>query len=163
MAIDVYLYIDGIKGESADDRHKDWIECKSVSWGVEQPRSATASTGGGHTAERCEHRDIVISKLADLSSPILLQTCAAGRTIPKAKFEFMRADAQGERVKYFEIEIDNVLIGAVSPAVDEGDILMEEVGFKFSRVRWKYTQQKISGGAGGNTSGGWDLAANRIV
>ncbi|MES2075504.1 MAG: type VI secretion system tube protein Hcp [Pseudomonadota bacterium] len=163
MAIDVYLYIDGIKGESADDRHKDWIECKSVSWGVEQPKSATASTGGGHTAERCEHRDIVIAKLADLSSPILLQTCAAGRTIPKAKFEFMRADAMGERVKYFEIEIENVLIGEVSPSVDEGDILTEQVGFKFSKVRWKYTQQKITGGAGGNTSGGWDLSSNRVI
>jgi type VI secretion system secreted protein Hcp len=163
MAIDVYLHIDGIKGESADDRHKDWIECKSVSWAVEQPRSATSSTGGGHTAERCEHRDVVITKLADLASPILLQTCAAGRTIPKAKLEFMRADAQGERVKYFEIELDNVLIGAVSPSVSEGDILTEEVGMKFSKVRWKYTQQRISGGVGGNTSGGWDLAANRIV
>jgi type VI secretion system secreted protein Hcp len=163
MAIDVYLYIDGIKGESADDRHKDWIECKSVNFGVAQPKSATASTGGGHTAERCEHRDIVISKLADLASPILLQTCSAGRTIPKAKFEFMRADAQGERVKYFEIEIENVLIGAVAPTVEEGDILTEEVGFKFSKVRWKYTQQKISGGAGGNTSGGWDLSANRVA
>lgn len=163
MAIDVYLYIDGIKGESADDRHKDWIECKSVSWGVAQPKSATASTGGGHTAERCEHRDIVIVKLADLSSPILLQSCAAGRTIPKAKFEFMRADAMGERVKYFEIEIENVLIGEVSPSVDEGDILTEQVGFKFSKVRWKYTQQKITGGAGGNTSGGWDLSSNRVI
>ena len=163
MAIDVYLYIDGIKGESADDRHKEWIECKSVSWGVEQPKSATSSTGGGHTAERCEHQDIVIMKLADLSSPILLQTCAAGRTIPKAKLEFMRADAMGERVKYYEIEIENVLIGAVSPAVDEGDILTESVALKFSRIRWRYTQQKITGGAGGNTSGGWDLAANRIV
>ena len=163
MAIDVYLYIDGIKGESNDDRHKDWIECKSVSFGVEQPKSATASTGGGHTAERCEHRDIVLSKLADLASPILLQTCSAGRTIPKAKLEFMRADAQGERVKYFEIEIENVLIGAVSPAVEEGDILTEDVALKFSKVKWKYTQQKISGGAGGNTSGGWDLSTNRIV
>ena len=163
MAIDVYLYIDGIKGESNDDRHKDWIECKSVSFGVEQPKSATASTGGGHTAERCEHHDILISKLADLSSPILLQTCSAGRTIPKAKFEFMRADAQGERVKYFEIEVENVLIGAVSPAVEEGDILTEDVALKFSKIKWKYTQQKISGGAGGNTSGGWDLASNRIV
>ncbi len=163
MAIDVYLHIDGIKGESADDRHKDWIECKSVSWAVEQPRSATSSTGGGHTAERCEHHDVVITKLADLASPILLQTCSAGRTIPKAKFEFMRADAQGERVKYFEIELDNVLIGAVSPSVSEGDILTEEVGFKFSKVRWKYTQQRISGGMGGNTSGGWDLATNRIA
>jgi type VI secretion system secreted protein Hcp len=47
--------------------------------------------------------------------------------------------------------------------VEEGDILTEEVGLKFSRVRWKYTQQKITGGAGGNTSGGWDLAANRIA
>lgn len=163
MAIDVYLQIDGIKGESTDERHKEWIECKSVSWGVEQPKSATSSTGGGHTAERCEHREITISKLADLSSPILLQTCSAGRTIPKAKFEFMRADGQGERVKYFEIEIENVLIGAVSPSVAEGDILMEDVGFKFSKVRWKYTQQKITGGVGGNTSGGWDLAANRVA
>ncbi|MGB9990668.1 Hcp family type VI secretion system effector [Massilia sp. SM-13] len=163
MAIDVYLQIDGIKGESNDDRHKDWIECKSVSWAVEQPRSATASTGGGHTAERCEHRDIVVSKLADLSSPILLQTCSAGRTIPKAKFEFMRADAQGERVKYFEIEVENVLISAVAPNVEEGDILTEQVGLKFSKVRWRYTQQKISGGAGGNTSGGWDLSANRVA
>jgi len=163
MAIDVYLHIDGIKGESADERHKDWIECKSVSWAVEQPRSATSSTGGGHTAERCEHHDVVITKLADLASPILLQTCSAGRTIPRAKLEFMRADAQGERVKYFEIELDNVLIGAVSPSVSEGDILTEEVGFKFSKVRWKYTQQRISGGMGGNTSGGWDLASNRIA
>ena len=135
MAIDVYLQIDGIKGESTDDKHKDWIECKSVSWSVEQPKSATASTGGGHTAERCEHKDIVISKLADLSSPVLLQTCSAGKTIPKARFEFMRADGQGERVKYFEIEIENVLIGAVSPNVDEGDILGEPVGFKLSKVK----------------------------
>jgi len=163
MAIDVYLYIDGIKGESADDRHKDWIECKSVSWGVEQPKSATSSTSGGHTAERCEHQDIMITKLADLASPILLQTCSAGRTIPKAKFEFMRADAQGERVKYYEIEIENVLVGAISPAVEEGEILAESVALKFSKIRWRYTQQKITGGAGGNTSGGWDLAANRIV
>ncbi|KQV45843.1 MULTISPECIES: type VI secretion system tube protein Hcp [unclassified Duganella] len=163
MAIDVYLQIEGIKGESTDERHKDWIECKSVSWAVEQPRSATSSTGGGHTAERCEHRDVVITKLADLASPILLQTCSAGRTIPKAKLEFMRADAQGERVKYFEIELDNVLIGAVSPSVGEGEILTEEVGFKFSKVRWKYTQQRISGGMGGNTSGGWDLASNRVA
>ena len=55
MAIDVYLQIDGIKGESTDNSHKDWIECKSVQWEVLQPKSATASTGGGHTAERTEH------------------------------------------------------------------------------------------------------------
>lgn len=32
MAIDVYLQIDGIKGESQDDKHQGWIECQSVRW-----------------------------------------------------------------------------------------------------------------------------------
>ncbi|MEC5159393.1 type VI secretion system secreted protein Hcp [Janthinobacterium sp. CG_23.3] len=163
MAIDVYLQIDGIKGESTDATHKDWIECQSVAWKVSQPKSATASTGGGHTAERCEHSDISFDKLSDLASPMLLQTCSAGKTIPRARFEFMRADGQGERIKYFEIEIENVLIGSISPSVSEGDILSESVGIKFSMVKWKYTQQKVTGGAGGNTSGGWNLATNRVA
>ncbi|AVR96796.1 MULTISPECIES: Hcp family type VI secretion system effector [Telluria group] len=163
MAIDVYLQIDGIKGESADGTHKDWIECKSVEWQVLQPKSATASTGGGHTAERTEHKDIVISKLADLATPVLLQTCSSGKTIPKAKFEFMRADGNGDRVKYFEIELENVLISSVSPSVEPGNILVEDVAIKYSKVKWKYTQQKVGGGTGGNTSGGWDLSANKVA
>ena len=116
-----------------------------------------------NTAERCEHSEITLTKLADLATPILLQTCSSGKTIPKAKFEFMRADGQGERIKYFEIELENVLIGDVSPSVAEGDILTENLGLKFSKVKWKYTQQKIGGGSGGNTAGGWDLGANKII
>jgi type VI secretion system secreted protein Hcp len=76
MAIDAYLQIEGINGESADSAHKGWIELDSVHWGVTQPRSATASTSGGHTAERCEHRTLKLSKLADLASPILMQHCS---------------------------------------------------------------------------------------
>ncbi|CAN7409229.1 type VI secretion system tube protein Hcp [Pseudoduganella sp. LjRoot289] len=163
MAIDVYLQIDGIKGESSDSTHRDWIEVKSVNFEVLQPKSATASTGGGHTAERTEHKDIVIHKLADLATPILLQTCSSGKTIPKAKLEFLRADGQGERIKYFEIELENVLIGSVAPSINQGDILSEDVALKYSRVKWKYTQQKVGGGSGGNTSGGWDLSANKTV
>src|SRR5437764_14643119 len=102
MAIDVYLLIDGIKGESQDDKHRDLIECASVNWGIHQPRSATSSTGGGHTAERAELEEVTFSKMADLSSPILMQTCAMGKTIPKAKFEFMRADGNGTPIRYFE-------------------------------------------------------------
>jgi type VI secretion system secreted protein Hcp len=163
MAMDVYLNIEGIKGESMDSKHPDWIECSSVHWGVTQPRSATASTGGGHTAERCEMLDVTFTKHADLSSPVLLQTCAMGKTLPKAKFEFFRADGSGERVKYFEIELENVLIGHVEPDLHPGDILSEHVGLKFSKATWRYTLQKISGGAGGSTVGSWNLATNRTA
>lgn len=164
MAIDVYLQIDGIKGESMDDKHKDWIEVTGVHWGVHQPRSATASTGGGHTAERAELSEISFMKLSDLSTPILLQTCAMGKTLTKAKLEFFRADGNGARVKYFDIELENVLIGMVKPHLGgDNSYLSENFNLKYSKIKWKYTQQKLSGGSGGNTAGGWDLAANKIA
>jgi type VI secretion system secreted protein Hcp len=86
-----------------------------------------------------------------------------GKTISKAKFEFFRADAQGERVKYYEVELDNVVVGDVAQAVGPGAGMMDHISLKFSKVKWKYTQQKIAGGAGGNTAGGWDLASNRVA
>lgn len=163
MAIDVYLQIEGIKGESADSAHAGWIECLAVHWGVTQPKSATASTGGGHTAERANLSDIGITKLTDMASPMLFQSCAAGRTYPKAKLEFLRADGDGKPIKYFLIELENVLIGHFAANAGEGSILSESLGLKYSKIKVAYTVQKIGGGASGNTAGGWDLATNRIA
>ena len=72
---DIYVKFDSpaIKGESQDKDHKDWIEINSWSQAISQPRSATASTAGGHTAERCEHRDMVFTKDLDVVSPLLYQ------------------------------------------------------------------------------------------
>lgn len=163
MASDVYMQIEGIKGESADSGHQGWIELTSAHWGVVQPRSATASTAGGHTAERCEHRSLSLSKVVDLASPILMQACSMGKTIPKAKLEFMRADGDGRPVKYYEVELDNVIVAHVDQVLRDGGLLHDEIGLRFSKVKWKYTQQKIGGGASGNTAGGWDLSANKCV
>lgn len=48
MAFDAFLKIDGIPGESTDDKHKEWIEIASYRQGVSQPASATASSVGAH-------------------------------------------------------------------------------------------------------------------
>jgi type VI secretion system secreted protein Hcp len=163
MAIDVYLQIDGIKGESQDSGHEGWIEFTSASWGVVQPRSASVSTAGGHTAERCEHRVLLLSKHADLASPILMQHCSMGKTIPKAKLELMRADGDGKRVRYYQVELENVMIASMEQMVGQGSILQDSIGLRYSKVKWSYTQQKIGGGAGGSTTGGWDLASNKVL
>ena len=42
-------------------------------------------------------------------------------------------------------------------------MVLENVGLKFATIKWKYTQQKIGGGSGGNTAGGWNLASNKIA
>lgn len=162
MAVDAYLFIEGIKGESADSNHPGWIEITSASWGVIQPRSATASTAGGHTAERCEHKSISLSKLTDLASPILMQMCSAGRTIPKVRIDFMRADSEGHPIKYYELELEHALVGSIDQVMHAGSGLHDSFTLRYARARWKYTQQKIIGGAGGNTAGSWDLSTNRI-
>lgn len=161
MANNAYLQIDGIKGESAGSKHKEWIEVSNVDWHVHQPR-AMAISSSGHTAGRAEISEISFKKLADLSSPLLQQTCAAGKRIPKAKFEFMRADGNGEPIKYYSVELENVMVSSVNPSTGDGGILTERVSLAFSKIKWNYTQQKIAGGASGNTSGGWDSAANKI-
>ena len=47
MAFDAFIKIDGIPGESTDDKHKDWMEISTFSWGASQPASGTASYAGG--------------------------------------------------------------------------------------------------------------------
>jgi type VI secretion system secreted protein Hcp len=163
MAIDAYLQIDSIKGESQDDAHKGWIEVSHVSWSVNQPRASSVSTAGGHTNGRADLSEVSFSKLADLASPILFQTCAAGKTIPKAVFEFMRADGDGKPICYFKIELENVMISNVNPNSGNGGTITEQVHFAYSKIKCSYTQQKIAGGAGGSTMGGWDAAANKIA
>lgn len=162
MAIDVYLQLEGIKGESTDSQHQGWIECSMADWMIAQPKSACSSSAGGHTVGRCEHSSVALNKLTDLSSPILLQYCAMGKTIPSGRIELFRADGTGTRIKYFEIELGNILVGEVAPSVHEGEALSEHVSLKYSKVKWKYTQQKVVGGTAGLTVGGWDQATNRI-
>lgn len=160
MATDAYLQIDGIKGESVDSGHQGWIELTSTSWGVVQP-TVSSKSSSGHTAGHCEHRTLSLSKLADLASPVLMQHCSMGKTIPKAKIEFMRADGDGKRVKYYQVEMENVMVSHMDQVMNGGGLLQDDIGLCFSKVKWSYTQQKIGGGIGGSTAGGWDLAAKK--
>lgn len=143
MAIDVYLQIDGIKGESQDSAHPGRIELSSAHWRVTQPRSATASTGSGQTAERCEHRTLKLSKTADLASPILMQYCLREKSIPKAKLDFMRADSDGKPVKYYQIELENVLIASIDQMIHGGSILHDEIGLRFPRSSGHTCSRKL--------------------
>jgi type VI secretion system secreted protein Hcp len=163
MATDAYLQIEGTKGESADTGHQGWIEISTAHWGVTQPRASSVSTAGGHTVGHCEHRTLSFSKLVDLASPSLMQLCSMGKTIPKAKLEFMRADSDGQRVKYYQVELENILVTNMDQVMRDSGLLHDEIGLRFSKVKWTYTQQKISGGCSGSTSGGWDLSAKKCA
>ena len=162
MAIDAYLKIGDIKGESEDDKHKQWVEVSHVNWGVTQPRASTLSTAGGHTNGKADLSEVTFTKLADVASPILFQHCAMGKTIPSAVIEFMRADGDGKPITYFRIELENVMVSSFHPNSGESGILTEQVHLAYSKIKVSYTRQKIAGGVAGSTSGGWDCAANKV-
>ncbi len=73
MPYDMYLQIDGIKGDSTDDAHKDWIEVVSYSHGISQPSGASLSAEGAHSGGRADHQDLPLFPGLTLI-PILLLT-----------------------------------------------------------------------------------------
>jgi type VI secretion system secreted protein Hcp len=115
------------------------------------------------TSGVAELSDLSFKKLADMSSPMLQQHCAMGKTIPKVKFEFMRADGEGKPICYYTVELENVMISGVNPNSGDGGIINEQVFFAYSKMKWQYTKQGIRGGAEGKTAGGWDSATHKCV
>jgi type VI secretion system secreted protein Hcp len=91
-----------------------------------------------------------------------MQHCSTGKTIPKAKIEFMRADGDGKRIKYYQVELENVMLSHMDQVMhDGGGVVQDEIGLCFSKVKWSYTKQSITGGSAGSTAGGWDLAGRK--
>lgn len=158
MAFDAFIKIDGIEGESADDKHAGWIEMLSYNTGVTQRSSVTASSIGGASSERADFQDFSFTKQLDKASPKLALACADGSHIDTIVVEICRAGT--DKVKYMEYKMTNCIISGVSTS-GGGDFPAENVNIDFGKIEWAYTQQKRQGGgASGNVAAGWDLEKN---
>ncbi|EPC4310549.1 type VI secretion system tube protein Hcp, partial [Cronobacter sakazakii] len=47
MAIDMFLKVEGVTGESKDANHSSWIDVLSFNWGAAQPGNMAVGGGGG--------------------------------------------------------------------------------------------------------------------
>ena len=165
MAFDAFLNVADIPGESTDDAHGDWIEILSYSSGVSQTASASASTGGGASAERADFQDFSIVKALDKASPKLALACANGTHISEVVLELCRAG--GEKLKYMEYKLTDCIVSSCRPGGSSGGaetLPLEEVSFNYGKIEWTYTQQqRADGSGGGNVSAGWNLETNAPV
>jgi type VI secretion system secreted protein Hcp len=82
MALNAYLKIDGILGESQDERHKGEIDVLSFSWGESQ--AAQVAHGGGGGAGKVSMQDFRFSMEVSKASPMLLRACASGQHLPRS-------------------------------------------------------------------------------
>lgn len=159
MAVDMFLKLDGIKGESKDHKHKDEIHIESFGWGMSQ--TGTMGTGGGGGAGKVAIHDISVNKVVDKSSTELMYHCASGKHIPEGLITVRKA---GEKpLEYLKIKMTDILVSGVQNS-GGGDQLMESVSLNFAKVNVEYQEQDKTGGpAGGPVLFGWDLKQNQKV
>ena len=157
MAVDMFIKIDTVDGESRDKAHAKDIDVLAWSWGISN--SGSAPVGGGAGAGKCNIQDISFTKWVDSSTPKLALACCDGKHFKDATLVVRKA---GEKpVEYLKIKIEEVLITSISTGGSGGeDRLTENVTLNFAKVSLDYVPQDAKGAAGTAIPMSWSIAEN---
>jgi len=149
MAIEYFLKLDGIKGESSSSKHPDEIELHSWSWGAQ---NATSITGSGLSAGRVKFSEINISKPVDKSSAKLLELCCTGKHIATGVLTCSKSTGDKNPADYLTIKLEEIHIASVQGGGSAHDeIGVESVSLAFGKIEYDY---KIQGKDGNLTAAG---------
>ena len=159
MAVDMFIKIGDVEGESADKSHGKEIDVLAWSWGMSQ--SGSMHVGGGGGAGKVSIQDISLTKWIDKSSPNLMMACSSGKHYPEAKLTIRKAGGE-DPVEYLIITLKEVLVSSISTGGSGGeDRLTENVTLNFGQVQVDYQPQKQDGSKdGGPIKYGWNIREN---
>lgn len=151
MAVDVFMKIDGIPGESSDAQFKDCIEVLTLDWEVTRPM------GGERAAGAVNCSSFAITKVVDKATPLILKAATMSERINEIKITLCRAGK--EKVKFLEYLFTNCVITKATLMMGEqsGETLpVENVHFRFATIEITYFQQtRDSGGSRGQIVNAW--------
>jgi len=152
MAVDMFLKLDGVEGESRDHKHRGEIELLSFSWGVSNSTRACSATGVGG-AGKVSVNDFAIVKRVDSVSPQLMRHCVTGKHFSEGTITVRKA---GEKpVEYLKIKLEDILISSAQSGGGGATEPMEQVTLNFTRF-------EVTNLPGGETSS-FDVCANEIT
>ncbi len=155
MAVDGFLKLEGVKGESKAKGHIGEIDILDVHFALSQPGSMAYGGGGG--TGKVDFHDISVTKRFDLSSATLMGFCANGKHIKNGVVILRKA---GEHpLDYLKIELDDIIVTSLTPSgLGTGDG-MEHLTLNFSKIDMTYTSQKEDGTKDQTVEFGWDVKA----
>lgn len=134
MAVDYFLKVDGIEGESVEQDHKGEIEVESFSWGI------NATDDKGNVNGRPDVSDFHFTMRMSKASPKLMQACATGEHIKNATFTGRRAGGN-DQLEFIKIELDRILIGLYRVGGGGDELPMEEISLNFGTAAIEFTSQ----------------------
>lgn len=157
-AVDYFLELDGIKGESQDKAHKGKIELESWSWGATQ--AGTHSGGGGGGGGKVSMQDFHFVMKYNAASPHLMSICATGKHIPKATLICRKAG--GKQQEYLTVKFADLLVSSYQTGGSaHGDVVpTDQISLNFSKIEIDYKEQKADGTLGSSIKKGYDLKTN---
>ena len=157
MAVDMFIKIDDIEGESVDDSHAGEIDVLSWSWGMSQ--SGTTHSGPGGGAGKVNVQDLSFTHYVDKSSANLMKMCCNGKHFEEATLVVRKA---GEMpLEYMIITMKGGLISSVSTGGSGGeDRITENVTLNFSEFKTEYVPQMADGSGDASVIAGWNIANN---
>lgn len=156
--VDYFLKIDGISGESTDDKHKDEIQIESFSWGLSN--SGSAAHGGGAGAGKAAFQDFSFVTQVTKASPKLFLACASGEHIKQAILTARKA-GKGQQ-EFLKVTLSDLLVSSYQTEGAGGDVVpTDQVSLNFSKIEVSYREQKADGSLGEANLAGWDIKANK--
>lgn len=158
-AVDYFLKLDGVEGESADAKHKNEIDVESFSWGA--TNAGTHAGGGGGGAGKVVMQDFHFVMGYNKASPKLMLFCAAGEHIKEATLTCRKAG--GEQQEYLVVKMNDLLVSSYQTggSAHGGVVPTEQISLNFSKVQIEYKAQDEKGKLGSAMKAGWDLKANK--
>jgi len=154
MAVDVFLKIGDVKGESKDSKHVGEIDVLSWSWGVS---NSGTPLGGGRGAGKANFNDLSFMHAVDKASPVLMKACAMGDHFPDATLVSRKA-GKGQQ-EYLIVKMKEVFITSVQPS-GSSEHPMESVSVSFGHVDLEYKPQKEDGSLDAGVHFIYDLKKN---
>ncbi|HJY05789.1 MAG TPA: type VI secretion system tube protein Hcp [Bryobacteraceae bacterium] len=158
MAVEIFLKIDGVTGESKANGHAGEIEVFSFSLGASNPSSVAYGHGSG--AGKVDISSLSIQKQVDNASAKLFQNCASGKHFGTGTL--VVREAGGDKpVEYYKLEMAECFIDSVSWGGSAGGGKpSESVAMSFSSLKITYFPQNEDGSQGTQQQGSWDIKKN---
>jgi len=157
-AVDYFLKLNGIPGESADSKHKSEIDIESWSWG--EVNSGTHASGGGGGAGKVAMHDFNFTMKVNKASPKLFLACATGQAIPDALLTCRKAGKQQQ--EYLKIKFTDLLVSNFQTGGSTSDVVpVDQIALNFSKIEVSYAAQKADGSLDAPVVHTYDLKANK--
>ena len=155
---DYFLKLDGIDGESSDEKHKGEILIESFSWGLSNP-TTIGSAGGGAGAGKVVFQDLHFVASYSKASPKLMLACATGEHIKTAVLTARKA-GKGQQ-EYLRYELSDLLVSSFQTG-GSGHVPRDQVSLNFSKIVMEHTTQSADGSVK-TVRAGYDIKANTKV